>query len=691
MEPVIYRITLKMNGGTGPSLGMRQGDTGRRIYFSLAQDGKPYEIEPGCHAVFSGVKPDGTTLFNNCVIDGNTIIYDVTEQTTAVKGRVKCELKLYDVQEQLVTSPGFEIMVHGVVLPGDAVASSDEANELRELISESMEAIEECDEAVQRASDATQDAADAASYATVAGDDARQEAENAFGAAAAANASAAGADAARENAEAVAQQVQEKLDSGAFIGPRGEKGDKGDKGDPGWDTVEITYDLRDGSVAANSTFQEIHAVRNAGGFLRGALKVIDENGSETGFSRFTTDITFSDLGYAFTFDAYRIFTVNDADEWYVDSAPVESIGGVTYATMLGVGDLNAERNDAGDPPGVFSVYTGTRDDGVTDQVRLNSTHNFGNPVGLQGIAKGVEDTDAVNKGQMDKAVASRSPVYYTIANGAISIVSKYGSDKDLVVSMSRTGYNNIFDFTSLKEIANADHAPSNDLTSAASLLNITTDFHSPFRVSAVNNADGDNTTNTFTGGNHAHGGIPTGRTSEVRFFIDGKEVEQGAGYCSCVEIRWTNLIQGWNTIKNDGSCREVIQENHRMVFDGSEWNETVELIPLEDVQVTSWYGLQYFGQATIYPNTRFVGCTNRGLNAANSGDNKVTKVIGYGDKHRIEMEIDPSYDLGDRSMYAGVSGAYTASGKAYFYIINNQKLLGGNMYGLKGTYRFMLA
>jgi hypothetical protein len=156
---------------------------------------------------------------------------------------------------------------------------------------------------------------------------------------------------------------------------------------------------------------------------------------------------------------------------------------------------------------------------------------------------------------------------------------------------------------------------------------------------------------------------------------------------------WENLVQAWNTVKKDGTGREVIKERHNMVFDGTEWKETIELFPLEDVKIGVWYGLQMYGLGTVYKQIRYVGGSNRGVNDAsvntNCGDNVASKVMGYGDDHKFEMEIDPSFDLGKRTMYSGTTGIFTSNTKCYFYIIRNQELRGDTLYSLKGTYRFL--
>lgn len=370
MNPSDYRICLDLQAPHGAvELSMKQGDTHRCIYITLTDGGRLYE-PAGCCPVFTAKKPDGTVLYNRCRMEAQTVIYQVTPQTTAAPGRVSCELRLYSPELEtddegrpipgtgkLITSAAFLIAVHPQVCQdGDVVASAPEATALEALVTEGV---------------------------------------------------------------ALVETVQTKLENGDFVGDKGdqgekgdkgdkgdqgekgEKGDKGDKGDPGWDTLEITWDESKATseLTATMDYAQIHSIFSQTGYLRAILHLTDSFG--TAHTYRTADVKFDSYGYAFSFDGYGTVTVDSGDEWSVDPAPVEMIGGVTYAHRLGV--RGAQENAGEDPEGVFAEFAGTRDDGVTDQVQLNSTKNYGNPVGIRGVAAGEADTDAVNKKQLDDA------------------------------------------------------------------------------------------------------------------------------------------------------------------------------------------------------------------------------------------------------------------------------------------------
>ena len=299
------------------------------------------------------------------------------------------------------------------------------------------------------------------------------------------------------------------------------------------------------------------------------------------------------------------------------------------------------------------------------------------------------------------------PINYIIdqdGNG-VTLISKYDASHDVAISIKKKGGNNLFDFYSIGLIPNQNKAISQDTTGISYLISSSGDWHAPFVVKASANGDGDNPTSKyFTGGNHQYnnqssGSTPTARTSVLKFFADKMEVTSGSGSCSEFEMVWTNLVQGYNTTKADGSGREILQENHRMIFDGTLFDDFVDLIPLEDVIMETWYGYQW--TFSPYKYTRYIGATSshRALydaSSANSssGGKTCCFVRGYGTTDEIRIGIDADYDLGDHKFFtnAGGTGAiFTQTyGKGYFFVIDGDQEMGnGNIYSLHGSYQFV--
>lgn len=141
-----YNITLDVHAlGSPAKLNVQQGDTWRRIVITLMEGGVPYSIESGCYAVFAGQKPDGKILFNSCIVEGDTIIYELTKQTTVVPGLVASQIRLYNAGGKLLTSPDFYLLVDKqAVNDNDVVTESEsEITALTELITEVHNLIEQ--------------------------------------------------------------------------------------------------------------------------------------------------------------------------------------------------------------------------------------------------------------------------------------------------------------------------------------------------------------------------------------------------------------------------------------------------------------------------------------------------------------------------------------------------------------------
>lgn len=127
-----YRFTLDMQSNQSQvSLPVRLGDTNRRLYVILTNSGTPFILERGFRAVLYGRKADGKTLTNDCIIESETTIrYDFTENTASAPGVVDCEMRVYDAEGELVTSPRFILVVDDRVLYDEEIVSGSERSAL---------------------------------------------------------------------------------------------------------------------------------------------------------------------------------------------------------------------------------------------------------------------------------------------------------------------------------------------------------------------------------------------------------------------------------------------------------------------------------------------------------------------------------------------------------------------------------
>ena len=145
MKDSVYDLSLDIQGrGMQLALPVKRGDSARCFRIRLTQTGQAYEIPGNCTAVFTARKPDDTVIYNGCALERSVAVYSLTGQETNVAGVVVCELRLYDGEGKLLTSPSFCLMVEDTVYSDEAVMdSSSEFTALTGLVSQTMQMMEE--------------------------------------------------------------------------------------------------------------------------------------------------------------------------------------------------------------------------------------------------------------------------------------------------------------------------------------------------------------------------------------------------------------------------------------------------------------------------------------------------------------------------------------------------------------------
>ncbi len=292
----------------------------------------------------------------------------------------------------------------------------------------------------------------------------------------------------------------------------------------------------------------------------------------------------------------------------------------------------------------------------------------------------------------------KTPIGVNIENEQLSIITKYKNGYDLCVKFNKHGANNLPDFASLGLIENEDFYPTTEASSSVPFITITTDIHAPYIVKAVNNIDGDlPNSEHFTGGNHNYnnnaeqGYTPTATCDSLKYYVDGNEVTEYVGYAKSVKAVWINSVQATNTKKADGTGRNVLKETHTLEFKDGKWHSTVEIETLEDVLIKTYYGFQWIMNA-VYPNIRFIGGANRGLynntQVNTSGNNVVNGMKIFGTDHSAQIDLDTTYDIGNRRYYSGTSGAYNSTVKSYFYLMSNVTASANDLYCAKADFIF---
>lgn len=127
---------------TRPRISVRQGDTKTRsLHFTLI-----YDLSDVLVAAVSIVKPDGKVCYNDCVIDGSEIQYEVTTQTINVLGECIGQIELSMQDGAVITSPEFVIYVYNKILDPNIIESQ---NEYKSLVQQVAQAEDYCNQAEQ--------------------------------------------------------------------------------------------------------------------------------------------------------------------------------------------------------------------------------------------------------------------------------------------------------------------------------------------------------------------------------------------------------------------------------------------------------------------------------------------------------------------------------------------------------------
>ena len=112
MNYSVYRVSLDIHDvGASFALNLKSEDTQRQIHATLMEKGSPYEITEDVSADIATKLPDGSVVKEGCTIKDNVIIYEMSEQVSAVSGKATCEFILTDTSGHRLTTPGFCLII----------------------------------------------------------------------------------------------------------------------------------------------------------------------------------------------------------------------------------------------------------------------------------------------------------------------------------------------------------------------------------------------------------------------------------------------------------------------------------------------------------------------------------------------------------------------------------------------------
>lgn len=144
MRPLEYRINLDFaNESSDIFCNVRQGDNCSKIVAALREDGRAYDIEgDNLSVVFAALKSDGNTIYDDCTVENNTIIYDFNNQTAPVSGTVPCQFILIDSEggeAKRISTPVFFLEISdNVDIDEENIVSSESYTALTNKIAQAQ-------------------------------------------------------------------------------------------------------------------------------------------------------------------------------------------------------------------------------------------------------------------------------------------------------------------------------------------------------------------------------------------------------------------------------------------------------------------------------------------------------------------------------------------------------------------------
>lgn len=122
-----------------PDIDAKQHDLKSRfLKIKLFNEAKEFNVNDRDLAFkFFARKPDGTEVFNNCTVENNFVVIELTSQTLAVAGKVKAELMIYGkANGEVLTTKPFIINVIPSINSQSAIESTNEYSVIMDLVKE---------------------------------------------------------------------------------------------------------------------------------------------------------------------------------------------------------------------------------------------------------------------------------------------------------------------------------------------------------------------------------------------------------------------------------------------------------------------------------------------------------------------------------------------------------------------------
>lgn len=317
----------------------------------------------------------------------------------------------------------------------------------------------------------------------------------------------------------------------------------------------------------------------------------------------------------------------------------------------------------------------------------------------------------IKASQINLLHALNCPLYVQATKQGVDILTKYSESQDIKFTIRKMSVNQTYQLGDISSIENSEMTVSDDFSNETTkLYEQYTDMVAPwFELLAVNDIDGDNAgVGMYTGGWHGfdnkNSGTPTAKSDSIVCFADGIQLlENQQRYCRELKVIVTNLIQGGNTKKEDGSGRAILKEIVTYTFCGTSIHVEVAAEALEDLTISQYYFLQFQRVYGFEKRFLVVGDNTQkkwideyeiDIDGGSVPDNLVTRMIFEGEENVAEMEIDPLYGIGTLCLNdQKMCWHHRNFGKAYWnFIFKDSKkpfvMKQGELLHCRGAYHF---
>ena len=283
---------------------------------------------------------------------------------------------------------------------------------------------------------------------------------------------------------------------------------------------------------------------------------------------------------------------------------------------------------------------------------------------------------------------------------------KYNSNEDMRILFKPCGQNLLTQINNIYKFENKNIIPSLDFSKYGTIFQeATTDWIGPYIVRTSNN-DGDMPNSWhFTSGWHGFNGDQTGsktaRNVSAKFYIDNVEIVDNNVKCGNeIKIIVVNNIQSTDTKKQDGSGRECLQETVTYTITPNNVDVDVEIKALENVKITTYYGLQTSNHSydceILYTDDEtmknWTNCENVKIDGGTKLNSECCEYKIRKNNDLLVAWIDNGYGLGKRK-YVNEDKpiVWTADySKSYMVLVNgNLDLITNEVLYWRGGYKFI--